>query len=100
MNGAFGRGDWIVNGLLFTAYHVDMPWNMPATLVDMFVLAYPAKRYRSAWIGMAVHGSQSVFFAWARSDRRRSPRTASVLRPRERHRLLTRQITAFPDRPR
>ena len=22
MNGAFGRGDWVVNGLLFTVYHL------------------------------------------------------------------------------
>ena len=51
MNGAFGRGDWVANGLLFTAYHV--PWAMPAALLDMFTLAYPTKRYRSAWIGIA-----------------------------------------------
>ena len=36
---------------------------MPATLLDTFTLAYPTKRYRSAWIGIAVHSSQSVFFA-------------------------------------
>jgi uncharacterized protein len=62
MNRAFGRGDWIANGVLFAAYHLDMPWNIPAALGDTFILAYPTKRYRSAWIGMAVHGSQSVFF--------------------------------------
>jgi uncharacterized protein len=28
-----------------------------------FILAYPTKRYRSAWIGIAVHSAQSVFFA-------------------------------------
>lgn len=26
----------------------------------MFILAYPTKRYRSAWIGIAVHSAQSV----------------------------------------
>ena len=35
----------------------------PATLVDMFILAYPAKRFRSAWIGIAVHSAQSVVIA-------------------------------------
>jgi uncharacterized protein len=40
-----------------------VPWAMPATLLDTFTLAYPTKRYRSAWIGIAVHSSQSVFFA-------------------------------------
>ena len=36
---------------------------MPATLFDMLTVAYPTKRYRSAWIGIAVHGTQSVVFA-------------------------------------
>ena len=63
MNGAFGRGDWVANGLLFAGYHLHVPWAMPAALLDMFTLAYPSKRYRSAWIGIAVHGAQSVFFA-------------------------------------
>ena len=63
MNGAFGRGDWVANGLIFTAYHLHVPWAMPATLVDTFVIAYPTKRYRSAWIGIAVHSAQSVVIA-------------------------------------
>jgi membrane protease YdiL (CAAX protease family) len=63
MNGAFGRGDWVVNGLLFTVYHLHVPWVMPGTLIESFLLAYPTKRYRSAWIGIAVHSAQSVFFA-------------------------------------
>ena len=65
MNRAFGRGDWVANGLLFTVYHLHVPWAMPAALLDMFTLAYPTKRYRSAWIGIAVHSAQSVFFAIA-----------------------------------
>ena len=64
MNRAFGRGDWAANGVLFAAYHIHVPWMMPATLlVDTFALAYPTKRYQSAWIGIAVHSAQSVFFA-------------------------------------
>src|SRR5918996_2117763 len=63
MNGAFGRGDWVANGILFAIYHVHIPWAIPAGLSDTFTLAYPAKRYRSAWIGIAVHSAQSLFFA-------------------------------------
>ena len=63
MNGAFGRGDWVANGVLFAGYHLHMPWAMPATLLDTFIIAYPTKRYRSAWIGIAVHSAQSVVFA-------------------------------------
>jgi hypothetical protein len=41
-----------------------MPWTIPGTLlIDTFAVAYPVKRYRSAWIGIAVHSAQSVFFA-------------------------------------
>jgi membrane protease YdiL (CAAX protease family) len=63
MNGAFGRGDWVANGLLFTGYHLHVPWAMPATLLDTFIIAYPTKRFRSAWIGIAVHSAQSVVLA-------------------------------------
>src|ERR671916_1613467 len=63
MNAAFGRGDWVANGVLFTGYHLHVPWGMPATLLDMFFIAYPTKRFRSAWIGIAVHSAQSVVLA-------------------------------------
>lgn len=65
MNGAFGRGDWLANGVLFAGYHLHVPWVMPLALLDAFFLAYPTKRYRSAWIGIAVHSSQSLFFGIA-----------------------------------
>jgi hypothetical protein len=36
---------------------------LPATLLfDTFAIAYPSKRYQSAWIGIAVHSAQSLFF--------------------------------------
>ncbi|HEY6666569.1 MAG TPA: CPBP family intramembrane glutamic endopeptidase [Propionibacteriaceae bacterium] len=63
MNDAFGRGDWVANGVLFAAYHLHVPWSIPVNLLDMFFLSYPTKRYQSAWIGIAVHSAQNVFFA-------------------------------------
>jgi hypothetical protein len=37
MRRAFGRGDWVANDVLFAAYHVHVPWMMPATvLIDTF----------------------------------------------------------------
>jgi CAAX protease family protein len=63
MNGAFKRKDWLANGLLFACYHLHTPWAIPTTLLDTFIIAYPTKRYRSAWIGIAVHSGQSVFLA-------------------------------------
>jgi membrane protease YdiL (CAAX protease family) len=60
MNGAFGRFDWLANGVLFAAYHLHEPWVFLSPLADAFVLAYPTKRYQSAWIGIAVHSAQSI----------------------------------------
>jgi membrane protease YdiL (CAAX protease family) len=61
MNGAFGRLDWLANGVLFAVYHLHIWWKIPAALLDALILAYPTKRYRSAWIGISVHSVQSVF---------------------------------------
>jgi membrane protease YdiL (CAAX protease family) len=63
MNGAFGRWDWVMNGVLFGAYHLHIPWVIPAALLDTFFISYPAKRYQSAWIGIIVHSAQSVVIA-------------------------------------
>ena len=41
MNGAFGRGDWVANGLLFAGYHLHVPWAIPGTLLDMFTICVP-----------------------------------------------------------
>jgi membrane protease YdiL (CAAX protease family) len=60
MKGAFGRRDWLANGVLFAFYHLHMPWVIPTALLDSFFLAYPSKRYRSALIGIVVHSAQSV----------------------------------------
>jgi uncharacterized protein len=60
MKGVFGRWDWAANGALFAVYHLHMPWAIPWTLLDAFLLSYPSKRYNSALIGIAVHSAQSV----------------------------------------
>jgi membrane protease YdiL (CAAX protease family) len=62
MRGAFGRCDWLVNGLLFGLYHLHLPWSIPANTLDTFFISYPAARYRSALIGIAVHSVQTVVF--------------------------------------
>jgi membrane protease YdiL (CAAX protease family) len=59
MNGVFGKRDWLANGVLFAAYHLHMPWVIPSALIDTFCIAGPAKRYRSALIGIAVHSVQT-----------------------------------------
>jgi membrane protease YdiL (CAAX protease family) len=62
MRGAFGRWDWLVNGVLFGIYHLHLPWSIPANTLDTFIISYPASRYRSALIGICVHSVQTLFF--------------------------------------
>ena len=59
MRAAFGRADFVVNGVIFTLYHLHQPWSMPATLLDgTFAQAYPSSRFRSTWMGLHAHRSQ------------------------------------------
>ena len=60
MRSVFGRGDFVANGALFAVYHLHTPWVIPATLIDIFALAYPSRRFQSAWMGIVVHSAQSV----------------------------------------
>jgi membrane protease YdiL (CAAX protease family) len=63
MKGVFGRRDWLANAVLFTVYHLHEPWLMPGTFVcDTFAYVYPSRRYQSTWIGIIVHGGQTLFF--------------------------------------
>ena len=60
MQGVFGRGDWVANGVIFAVYHLHTPWVIPTSLVDIFALAYPSRRFQSAWMGIIVHSVQSI----------------------------------------
>lgn len=60
MREAFGRGNWAANGVLFAAYHLHTPWAIPTSLLDAFLISYPASRYQSALIGICVHSVQTI----------------------------------------
>jgi len=60
MRGAFGRADWVVNGVLMGLYHLHQPWSIPHNIVAGFLFAYPTRRFRSAWMGIVVHSTQSI----------------------------------------
>jgi membrane protease YdiL (CAAX protease family) len=60
MRAVFGRGDWVVNGTLFTAYHLHQWWSMPVTLIDGIVnQAFPSRRFQSTWMGLITHTAPS-----------------------------------------
>jgi membrane protease YdiL (CAAX protease family) len=60
MKGAFGTWDFVANGALFAVYHLHQPWSIPTALIDIIALAYPSRRFQSAWMGIIVHSAQSV----------------------------------------
>jgi membrane protease YdiL (CAAX protease family) len=61
MAGAFGRWDWLANGVLFAGYHLHVWWSIPRIVLDALTLALPSRHYRSALVGIAVHSTQSIF---------------------------------------
>jgi membrane protease YdiL (CAAX protease family) len=61
MRAAFGRADWATNGVLMGVYHLHQPWSIPTSIVAGMLMAYPTKRFRSAWMGIIVHSTQSLF---------------------------------------
>jgi membrane protease YdiL (CAAX protease family) len=63
MQGVFGKRDWVANGLLFGLYHLHQPWTIIGSAIEgIFCLAWPSRRFRSAWMGIIVHSAQTVFF--------------------------------------
>jgi membrane protease YdiL (CAAX protease family) len=62
MNGAFGRWDWIANGVLFSAYHLHLIWTLPSQII-VRDWAYPwaVKRYKSYWMSVIIHGFDAIF---------------------------------------
>ena len=62
MRRAFGRGDWVANGVLFGLYHLHEPWQIPNSIISGLLYAHPTRRFGSAWMGIALHSLESVFF--------------------------------------
>jgi membrane protease YdiL (CAAX protease family) len=59
MEGAFGKWDWVANGVLMGAYHWHQPWGIPGNIfVAILFFALPAKRFRSNWMTIIAHSMQ------------------------------------------
>jgi CAAX protease family protein len=65
MRGAFGRADWVAKGILMGVCHLHQPWSIPGSVVAGLLMAYPTRRFRSAWMGIIIHSSQSLFLGIA-----------------------------------
>ncbi|MBI4731259.1 MAG: CPBP family intramembrane metalloprotease [Chloroflexi bacterium] len=62
MEGAFGKWDWVANGLLFAFYHLHQPWGILSSIPVALVFAFSGKQFRSNWFPIILHSGQSVFF--------------------------------------
>jgi len=62
MEGAFGKWDWVANGVLFAVYHLHEPWFFLGYLDGIILFAFPARRFRSTWLAIVVHSVQIVIF--------------------------------------
>jgi uncharacterized protein len=57
----FGRWDWVANTVLFGLYHVHKFGAWPSMIASSFGYAWAAKRYRSLWMSLIVHGIEVYF---------------------------------------
>jgi len=60
MQGAFGKYDWVANAVLFGFYHLHKPWALPSIIVSNLAYSWPARRFRSNWMAVAVHGAEGL----------------------------------------
>jgi uncharacterized protein len=60
MRGVFGRWDWVANAVLFGLYHVHMPWSLPSNILANLAYTWPARRFRSNWMAVIVHGVEGL----------------------------------------
>jgi membrane protease YdiL (CAAX protease family) len=60
MQGAFGRFDWAANAVLFGLYHLHKPWGIPTNIIGSLALTWPARRFRSNWMAIVVHGVEGL----------------------------------------
>jgi membrane protease YdiL (CAAX protease family) len=60
MQGVFGKSDWVANAVLFGFYHLHKPWSLPSIIVSALAFSGPARRFRSNWMAIVVHGVEAL----------------------------------------
>ena len=60
MNGVFGRWDFIANNVLFSLYHLHKIAIWPEPLVLDWIYPWAAKRFKSYWMAVLIHGSEGL----------------------------------------
>jgi len=60
MHGVFGKYDWLANAVLFGLYHLHKPWMIPSVIAGSLAITWPARRFRSNWMAIIVHGVEGL----------------------------------------
>jgi len=60
MEGAFGKWDWAVNGVLFASYHLHKLPEIPIFIVGSIFYSLLNKRYKSFYPGLIIHGVEAI----------------------------------------
>jgi hypothetical protein len=60
MRGVFGKWDWVANAILFGLYHLHKPWSLPSIVLSNLAISWPARRFRSNWMAVIVHGVEGL----------------------------------------
>jgi membrane protease YdiL (CAAX protease family) len=63
MNGVFGRGDWLVNALLYGLSYLHIPIMMPFRFLEALAVAGPVRRFRSFRTGLIMRGCEGLVIA-------------------------------------
>lgn len=60
MQGVFGKYDWVANAVLFGFYHLHLAWALPSIILSNLAISWPARRFRSTWMAVIVHGAEGL----------------------------------------
>jgi membrane protease YdiL (CAAX protease family) len=63
MEGVFGKWDWVANVVLFSAYHLHLPFAILPNLILLITAPYiwASRHFRSNWFAVIVHGTGGIF---------------------------------------
>ena len=61
MEGVFGKWDWVMNAVLFAAYHLHLPFAILPNILICAPYSWGSKHFRSNWFGVIIHGVGGVY---------------------------------------
>ncbi|MBN1898702.1 MAG: CPBP family intramembrane metalloprotease, partial [Spirochaetes bacterium] len=53
---AFKEKTWIIQGLLWTMFHIPFGWKLLVTVIPMiFIITYIVQKRKNTWVSIALH---------------------------------------------